>query len=194
MNRILLRRIGYVVRCILRIVRDAVLAIILALAIAVPIVAYQDCAFKKHDPPAEIALVCVNSGTIKAIGSLDPASNTFIVERIHDEMSGSTAMLMLVPQIGRASVNIYPGNNAFLISNLSDRMCFRCMFRIIDAARDTTVPGYAIYDGVSHQFYPITEGTVAIGSYTMTTSYISETDFDRAHYRIEVAPAEELDS
>jgi len=193
MNRILLRRIGDVVLCILRIVRDVVLAFILALAIAVPIVAYKDCAFKKNNPPAEIALVCVNSGTIKAIGNLDPENNTFIVERIHDEMSGSTAMLSLIPQVGRASVNIYPGNNAFLISNLSDRMCFRCMFRIIGAARDTTVPGYAIYDGVAHKFYPIAEGTVSIGSYTMTTSHIEGTHFNRAHYRIEVAPTAELD-
>ena len=194
MNRVLLRRICYVVRSILRFVRDAVLVIILALAIAVPIVAYQDCVFKKHDPPADIALVCVNHGLIKAIGNLDPTSNIMSVERVHDETSGSTAMLMLVPQIGRASVNIYPGNNALLISSLSDRMCFRCMFRIIDAAWDTTVPGYAIYDGVAHKFYPIAEGTVSIGSYTMTTSHIDKTDFDRAHYRIEVAHTEELDS
>lgn len=189
MSRVLSGRLGYRIRKALRFLCQAALTIIAAFAVAVPVVAYQNCVFKKADPPADIALVCVNRGVIKPIGSLDPANNMLLIEQVDDQTSGSTAVFTRIPQIGKASVNIYPGNSILRISNLSDRMCFRCMFRIIGAAWDTTVPGYAVYDGVAHQFYPVTEGTVAIGPYTMTTRYISESEFNRAHYRIEVTYA-----
>ena len=103
----------------------------------------------------------------------------------YDEVSETNAHIMLLPDENRSSVTFSQGRGIVSIHRMKGLFCDGCIDKILAAVDNNLMPEYVLFDPANMVYYSISEGTQAIGNYTLTTTYISK------GYEIEVVYANE---
>lgn len=144
----------------------------------------KDCRTCMESYPAQTYLLCNNTGELY---SLDLFEN----DRKMDSDSGGTEMSFGYDEISETSIRITksPGQKEGTATVQSERgivsvqrmkslFCDECIYKILNAGKNKLVEEVVIFDAVKKLFYPVNDGNVKIGDYTLEIAYGSYGNFD----------------
>ena len=150
------------------------------------------CCAEQEYYSAQAYLICTNTGELYPLdiydAGEDPSNKEYgytSMRFAYDEVSETNAHIMLLPDENRSSVTFSQGRGIVSIHRMKGLFCDGCIDKILAAVDNNLMPEYVLFDPANMVYYSISEGTQAIGNYTLTTTYNSK------DYEIEVVYANE---
>lgn len=135
-----------------------------------------------------INLVFVNTGEIYGLeifNRSDPLEqqredNRIIVNSGYDEISETHIMVIKKPNTDSGTASIDRGRKIVSVHKMKTHFCDACIRKILNATQNEFIGEAVIYDAEENVFYPIKEGELQIGEYSLQTIY------EDSGYRIEI--------
>lgn len=141
--------------------------------------------------PSQVYLVCTNTGQPYELdlfekgenpneGEYDGTSMSFG----YDEISGSSLHIMKTPGNKWGNVIVQRERGIVSVQRMKSLFCDDCISKMLEAVKNQLVEEFVIFDAGQKKFYPVEDGEMRIGNYTLQIGY------DVGGYEIEIEYAE----
>lgn len=103
----------------------------------------------------------------------------------YDEISGSSLHITKTPGNKRGNVTVQRERGIVSLQRMKSLFCDDCIRKMLEAVKNQLVEEFVIFDAGQKKFYPVDDGEMRIGDYTLQIGY------DAEDYEIEIEYAEE---
>lgn len=152
----------------------------------------ETCRTCTVDFPSQVYLVCTNTGQPYELDLFEKGENPNEVEYDgtcmsfgYDEISGSSLHITKTPGNKRGNVTVQRERGIVSVQRMKSLFCDDCIRKMLEAVKNQLVEEFVIFDAGQKKFYPVDDGEMRIGDYTLQIGY------DDGDYEIEIEYAEE---
>lgn len=137
----------------------------------------KDCRTCMESYPAQVYLLCINTGEMYSLDlfendeDINSDSDGIKMSFGYDEISETSIHITKSPgqKVGTATIQSERG--IVSVQRMKSLFCDECIHKILNGAKNQLVEEVVIFDADKKVFYPISDGTVKIGDYTLEIVY-----------------------
>lgn len=146
------------------------------------------CCLEREEYTERVNLVFLNTGEIYGLDIFDKSispedqqkNNRTIINSGYDEVSETYVMVIKNPNMNNGTASIDRGRGIVSVHKMKTHFCDNCIREILNITKNEFVGETVIYDAVEKKFYPVKEGELQIGDYSLYTF------FEDTSYKIEI--------
>ncbi len=149
--------------------------------------AAETCHTCTVDLPSQVYLVCTNTGHLYGLDLFEKDENPkegeyngTSVSFGYDEVSGSSLHITKTPGNKRGSVTVQRERGIVSVQRMKSLFCDDCIRKMLEVVKNQLVEEFVIFDAGQKKFYPVEDGEMRIGDYTLQIGY------DDGDYEIEI--------
>lgn len=137
----------------------------------------EECRLCAADFPSQVYLVCTNTGQPYELDLFekgedpDDNKNGLGMSFGYDEISETSLYITKVPAQKWGNAVVQRERGIVSVQRMKALFCDDCIFKMLEAVENQPVEEFIIFDAGQRAFYPIAEGTVEIGDYTLQIKY-----------------------
>lgn len=103
----------------------------------------------------------------------------------YDEISGSSLYIRKIPGNKWGSVTVQRERGTVSVQRMKSLFCDECIRKMLEAVKNRLVEEFVIFVARQKKFYPVDDGKIRIGKYTLQIGY------DDGEYEIEITYTKE---
>lgn len=137
--------------------------------------------------PSQVYLICINTGQPYELDLFEPGENpdggdynSTSMSFGYDEISETSLHIMKMPGQKTGSVTVRRERGIVSVQRMKSLFCDDCIREILKTVEHNLVEEVVIFDAEQKKFYPVEDGMVVIGDYTLQIEY------DHGDYEIEI--------
>lgn len=147
------------------------------------------CCLEREGYPERVNLVFLNTGEAYGLDVFDTSEpvesqrehNSTMINSGYDEISEARVVIVKHPNMDSATASIDQGRGIVSAHKMKTHFCDDCIREMLTIVEEELIDEAVIYDAEEKIFYPVKEGDLQIGNYSLHTYY---KDGD---YEIEIA-------
>lgn len=138
---------------------------------------------------SQVYLVCTNTGQPYELDLFEKGENPNESDGTsmsfgYDEISGSSLHITKTPGNKLGNVTVQRERGIVSVQRMKSLFCDDCIRKMLEAVKNQLVEEFVIFDAGQKKFYPVEDGEMRIGNYTLQIGY------DDGGYEIEIEYAE----
>lgn len=133
----------------------------------------DECCLEQSSYPQRLNLVFLNTGELYGLDPSETSNNAGSTTTTfgYDEISEAHLSIIKRPGETNNEVSIDRGRGIVSFHKMKSEFCDNCIQNILTAIKDSLIIQAVIYDAEEKAFYPLEEGTLQIGDYSLETTY-----------------------